>query len=1076
MRKFVFLLFAALLCSVLVFAQTRTISGLITDANGKAIPFASVTVKDNPSVGTSADGDGKFTLRNVPAGAVLVITSMGYETREITVGTSDVLSVTLAASQGTEGIEVVVTTAFNIKRTQRNVSYASQNISSEQLNIIRQQNLNASLAGKVAGLQLRDQSYVKLGSNPTVRLRGEASFGGSTALYIVDGTPVNSLDINPDDIEDVTVLKGVTATALFGDRASGGAIVVNTKKGRKRPGLGIEINQGLRFDRVYILPEYQNSYAGGASGDLIRFDWQPGMPVEWQALDGKYYHDYTDDASWGPRMAGQEYIPWYAWYPGHKYSYQTALLTPQKDNIRDFYSTGVTTNNNINFTKVGDGYSTRLSYTYLNIKGLEPNSKQRKHTLNTSTSFDLGRLFKISANISYVTEDLWGQFADGYANQSTGSFNSWFHRNLDMNIIRELRGYRAPGNLIASWNHMNPGAYLGDPNSFYTGNYWFNFYDYFDNISNLNRRDRLFGDINLGFNLDNHFKINAIFRKNQVTAFNEGRSNSILDPKSGGAPINNINVTAFYATSESFAKEDNFELIPSYSNKFGDVTVNVNAGAAVRKELSKSVSVSTNGGLNVPDLYAINNSVNPISYSNGRSKREVRSVFGRGDIGYKNFVFGEFTLRNDWFSTLPPNNNSILYKSFGASFIFSDIIKNKPAFLSYGKLRASWGEVPSSLGIYQLGFNYTVGTDLWDGNFLMTTPGQIQDPNIKGAVNTLKEVGIELRLFKSKYKLDVTYYDEVRKDEPLALPITGTSGFTTKLLNVGKVIRKGIEVQVEARVFTLKDFQWTVNLNYGQNFENTVVEIAEGVDRIVVSSGAFSGSSSAYTAHFVGQRWGQMYGGAIKRNDDGIPVVDPNSGLFVKDPDLQQFGSVLPDFTGGVYNSFTYRNWVLNVNIDFQRGGKYFSLSDFWGTFSGLTRRTAALNDKGIPVRDPIGNGGGVHVVGVSSVDEKTPVDMYVDAQTYFHQFRGAFISENSIYDLTFVKLREVSLGYKIPVQKLGISKVVQNATFSIVSRNPWLIFAQNRDFDPSEISNVYGEDSQLPGTRSIGFNLTVGF
>ena len=1087
MRKIASLLPVLMLLCTLVFGQTRSVSGVVTDKKGNPVPFATIQVKGT-NAGLAADAAGKFTLTNVGPEVVLVISAAGMKQTEATIGPNDTfVTLGMDASNSADLQEVVVTGAFNIKRNARNVSYATQNIKAEELNTIRQPSLNSALAGKVAGAQFREQSYTKLGAQANVRLRGEAGLFGGSVLYVVDGTPVNSVDINPDDIEDLSVLKGVNATALFGDRASSGAIVITTKRGKVRPGIGLEVNLGLRFDEVYVLPKYQNDYAGGAEGDLIKFNWQPGMPDEWQALNGKYYPDYTDDASWGPRMAGQEYIPWYAWYPDHNRAFKTASLTPQPDNIKDFYSTGTTTNNNINFQKAGNDYSMRLSYTFLNIKGLIPESYQKKHTMNGSFVFDLNPHFTAGMNFSYITQDLKGQFNDLYANQSTGSFSSWFHRDLDMGIIKELRGLRAPGGYLPSWNHMNPGTYLSNPAAFYTGNYWFNFYDYFDQVNNFGRRDRIFGDVSFKYKYDNHFNVVFNARKNQVTEYFENSSGSLLDPKVDGQALNSINNTAGYSTGNSFIKEDAFELLANYSNKFNDNwSVNATGGLALRKNLSKGWNLNTVDGLAVPELYAITNSASPIGYRNDRTESEVRSVFGRADVGWKNMLFLEGNLRNDWFSTLRPEDNAILYKSIGGSFVFSDLLKNSLSWLSYGKIRASWGEVPSSLGPYDINYAYSVSSNQWNGNILMNTPDRRVDSTIRGATNDLFEIGTELRFFKSRVSLDFTWYSGTRIDEPYSLNLPSTSGFSTVLINVGKVVSKGIEFIINGKVIQGKDFGWSSTINFGYNYLNEVVEIIKSdttIKRILLpvptGAGAFNGAnsvnSSGYAASFVGERWGQLVGNSILR-ENGVPVINPASGLFERDPNPTHFGSVLPDFTGGFLNQFTYKNLILNINIDFQKGGKFFSLSDFWGTFSGLTERTAELNDKGVPVRDPVAEGGGVHVVGVDKNDLRTTVDMYVPAQDYYHQFRNSFISEASIYDLTYVKMREVSLGYRLPVQKWKMSKYVQSATFSILARNPWLIYAENRDFDPSEISNTYGEDGQLPGTRSIGFNLRIGF
>lgn len=1064
MRKCMLLLLSLWVCSLPAFAQ-NAISGKVTDDQGSPVAFASVLIKGRTK-GFTADADGKFTISNVSAETVLIVSSQGFKQKEITIGNQKSISIVLERNADLQ--EVVVTSAFNIKRSQKSMSSNAQIVTGEQLNLIRQTNLNNALAGKVAGLQVRSQSPIALGRDAAVRLRGEGSINGGGVIYVVDGTIVNSVDINPDDIQDITNLKGVNATALFGDRAVGGAIVINTKQGRKTKGMGIEINQGITFDQIYVLPKYQNSYAGGAAADLIQFNWKDGMPEGWKALDGKYYHDYSDDASWGPRMVGQEYIPWYAWYPDSKYFGKTEKLLPQENNVRDFYQTGITNNNNISLSKADNGYSVRVSYTNQLIRGLMPGSNLSKNNLATRMTYDLGNHFSIAANMTYLAQKLEGQFNDGYSNQSSGSFGQWFHRDLDMNKMRELRNLRSPEGILASWNHNNPGDYLASPKAFYAGNYWYNHYSFFDNLLNKQYKDRLFGDVSLTYKLDNHFSARISLRKNQVNTSGENTTKSILEVSG-----TQTGTKANYFIFRDFDREDNYEGLLTYTNKWKDFSANLNAGGNIRKRKREQVNIGTANGLNVPDLYSVPNSRDPIAYGNGLIELLVRSAFVRGDVGYKDMLFAEFSLRNDWYSTLPIENNSLITPSVGFSFVFSELTRDHLPFLDFGKLRGSWGQVPTSLDPYSLGFNYGVGGNQWNGNFLMATPNRLVDPSIKGAVNSAYEAGFDLRFFRNRAGFSFTYYNESRKDEPLEVQVNGTSGFNTKLINAGQVDRNGIEIQANLKPVFNKTFSWNIDFNYGQNLSNKVVALAPGINSIILpgGAGAFSGSSSAYTVHEVGKQWGILRGGGIKKID-GKPVLDAN-GLFTKEDNVS-FGSVLPKFTGGVQNSFQYKDFVLNLSIDFQKGGKYFSLSDFWGTFSGLTERTAGLNKNGVPVREDVADGGGVYVEGVD-VDNK-PVSYFVPAQEYFHQFRSRNISENSVYDLSFVKLREISLGYQFPIAKWGLSKYVQKASFSIVARNLWLIYAQNRDFDPSEISNVFGEDGQFPGTRSLGFNINIGF
>ncbi len=348
------------------------------------------------------------------------------------------------------------------------------------------------------------------------------------------------------------------------------------------------------------------------------------------------------------------------------------------------------------------------------------------------------------------------------------------------------------------------------------------------------------------------------------------------------------------------------------------------------------------------------------------------------------------------------------------------------------------------------------------------------DSAIRGAVSTQRELGLDMKFLKNRIGFSFTYWDGTVNDIPLEIPINGASGFGTNLINAGEISKKGVDVLLSFTPVRNRNFSWDISATWAKLLENKVVRLAGDIPRIVPPgfAGAFSGSFAAYTVNAVGEPWGQLFGGGVQRNENGIPVLTAD-GFFIRQPEVN-FGSVLPDFTGGVQNSLTFKNFYLNFNIDYQQGGKFFSLSDFWGSFSGLTARTAASNDKGNPVRDAVADGGGVRVDGVDA-DGKS-VTHYVEAQDYFHQFQGANIAEMSIYDLTFVKLREVSLGYRFDLEKMGISKKITGATFSIIARNPVLIYANTPDFDPSEISSVYGEDGQMPGTRSIGFNLKLNF
>jgi TonB-linked SusC/RagA family outer membrane protein len=1075
MRRFLSLFTMLMLCGVLAFAQSRVVSGKVTDTDGNPVSFATIKIK-GLTVGLSADANGAYSIK-VKTGDVLVISGASFKTLELPVGTLSVVNAVLEKGTTSELKEVVVTGAFGTKRAARSTASSVQNISGDQMNTIRQTNINNALAGKVAGAQVRSQSVAKLGAETTVRLRGENGLGvGGGALYVIDGTimPSNA-DINPDDVEDVTVLQGPAAAALFGPDGANGAIIINLKKAKKgAKGLGVEVNSGVQFDKVYILPEYQNSYAGGASGDFIKYNYKAGDPVGWKALDGKYYHDYTDDASWGPRIAGQEYIPWYAWYGGSEYAFKTAKLTAQPTNIRDYWETGVTKTNNVSLSKASDNVSFRLSYTNLDVKGITPTEFMKRHTVNISSTVDLSSKLILGANINYIAQDRNTESDDGYSNQTSGSFGSWFHRNLDMDKMRELRGLVSPEGYLGSWNHGNPTSYdANNPGKFYKATYWYNFYSYFDQINNKDRRDRFTGDVSLTYKFNNDLKAKLTYRKNQLTTNNEQIYPVLLQFSGDQVSFNPFqgNSSAAYGASNSFSDRQNYEGLITYGKKFKDFAVNANAGFDILKTRFRGINANTMGGLNAAGLYALTNSKDPVNYGNTRNQFARRGIFARADFGFRNYLFVEGTYRRDYTST-EPTGNFIDSKSGGASFVFSDLTKSAIPFISYGKIRGSIGQSLNTLGIYQLNSDYTIQTLQWNGNALTSVPNNLVDPGLKGATNVEKELGLEMRFLKNRFGFNITYYDRTNKDFPVNVSVPAQTGYGVISRNAGEVAKRGWEVTAFARPVQSKNFDWEITGAWGYITKNEVVDIFPGINRLTTSSGAFSGSSSAYTVNEVGQPWGQMFGGGIKRIN-GQPQLNTD-GLYIREADTK-FGSVLPQYTGGVQNTFNvFKNFTINVNIDYQYGGKFFALSDFWGTFSGLTARTATVNDKGNPIRDAVADGGGVHVFGVDATGKAT--DKYVDAQTYYHQFRNNNISENSVYDLTFVKLRELSIGYKIPVEKLSIGKFVKTAVFSIVSRNPVLIYSKAKGYDPSEISSVYGEDGQLPGTRSVGVNLRLGF
>jgi TonB-linked SusC/RagA family outer membrane protein len=1077
MRKVLSLLTMLMLTCTLAMAQQRDVSGRVVDGSGDGVPFASIKVKGS-STGVTSDAEGKFALR-VKSSDELIITATGFQTKQLSVGNSATLSISLDKDVKSQETIVVIGTAFGIKKSQRNQISSAQVITGEQINTTRQPNLVSALAGKVVGTQVRGQSGAKLNAQADLRVRGGSSLGfDRPAIYVVDGTIVNSFDINPDDIETSTVLKGANATVLFGDRAANGAVVITTKGRGKKNDFGVDVSQSVTFDQISILPRYQDKYAGG-DGGFRTFKYVAGMPASWQPLDGKKYHDFTDDASWGPRIDGSEYIPWYALIPGTKYSGKTASLTAQPNNVRNFFEKGITSNFNVQTSKTTENSFIRLSYTNQDIKGILPTTSSKRHTIGFKTDYDISKYVSVGINYNLTTQKIVGEFADGYSNQSTGNFGSWFHRDLDTKILKELNGTLTPAGTLASWNfRVNPNAYNpANPRGFFGANFWYNTYDYFNNISNAQERQRSYGDIHIEIKPITGLVLRGTVRRNQLTTYLENLTRSKL--QFSGLQTS---LLADYTTQSTNFQEQNYEFFANYRKTVKDFGFDLLGGANELDQKTQNSFASTENGLKTDDLYAVSNSAANPTVTNTRQRVKNRSVFSQLDINYKKFLNISGSIRSDWYSVLQAGNNNLVSKSFGAGFIFSDVLKDQAPWLSYGKLYGSYGEKPlAPLSFAQNSLAYTLNQNSFGVNPLQTTPNTNVDPGIEGILVSTKEYGLDLKFFKNRFGLNIVYYDEFIDKEPATVSVSGASGFTGQLKNVGQITRKGIEIESFYKIFQKKNFKWDVNFNIAKLLENKVLDVdgnsGTNDQRVLLQGGAF-GARFARAFQVEGKNANQLIGGGIKRNENGVPILNigagtPNDGTFQTDVN-KEWGSTVPTVTGGLMNNFKYKNFNLAVNIDYQFGGQFFSLSEMWGSFSGLLEWTAGTNNRGKEIRDDVNQGGGVHVVGVAT-DGKTPVDMYVPAQEYFHQFYNNQIAEPFIHSLSFVKLREISLGYDFNVKGWGI-KWLKGANFSVISRNPLLIYKKSQNFDPSEISNLYGEDGQLPPTRSMGVNLRVSF
>jgi TonB-linked SusC/RagA family outer membrane protein len=1071
----------------LTFAQERAVTGIVSDNDGMPLPGVSILVKGT-TTGTQSDFDGKYTIKAAP-NQILVFTYIGMKSQEVS-ASSSTLNVKLQSTA--LELEGVIVTALGIKQSVKSLPYAAQTVKAEQLNITQAVDVKGALAGKVAGIQINGQAGAKLGSTGKIRIRGAISLTeDNDALYVLDGIAVDPNNIDMDNIADVTVLKGPNATALYGQRAVNGVIQLTSKKGASGR-MTVDINSATTFDKVAYLPKYQNLYGTGYEGnDSFRtFDFAAGgfggaYPSEWSIMDGKRYlyedNNYADE-SWGPKFDNQDYLPWYSWSPDSPYFGQTAKYSAQPNNIKDFYDTGVTKRNSFTLSGGGDKFNARLSFTNLDQDGIQPFTGQKKNYVSSFMSYNLSDKLKVDMLMNYTTGKIRGEFDDTYSNQTSGSFNSWFGRQLDINKLRELKDLKNGAGYQATWNWWGPEYYtLGG--SYQKPAFWYNPYTYLEQFDYKQKTDNITFSVNPTYKINDKLSVAGTFSRNQNSYDRKYYFPTELS-LSAAPDLYNPWQNAF-GIYKSVSVEDNYDARINYKTDFKDFNLTATAGTSVRNNsfdrLSTQIDQTSRvGGLVLPDVYTFSNaSVTPISVPQFFQK-SVNSVYGLANLGYKDYLYIDATVRRDWSSAMPSDANGNTTGSIGGSLIFTELM-SKNNILSFGKFRAGYAIIGTDADALALNPNFSqLNAHPYNStNVALFNKQTVVDPNLKFAQNASFETGVDLKFLNNRINFSATYYNENRKDEIININIPNSSGSYSFLTNAGETKRAGIELTLGGDIVKAADkdgINWNASLNFGAN-KTTIVKIRDGLSAINGPGGTDDWNLATVTQQ-EGAEWGQIRGSAIKRDANGNKVIN-SDGLFEIETN-HDYGSVLPDFTGGLYNQVTYKGFTLAASMDFQKGGKFFSLSETWGTYSGLLEETAGLNNNGINVREDVDlanptQSGGVNVVGVDA--SGAAVDTYVSANPYFAQFKANNIAEPFVHDASYLKLRDVSLSYTFSGAKFR--NIFQSATVGVVARNLWLI-AVSKDnkngWDPSELAGGFGENAQLPGTRSLGFNVKLTF
>ena len=1048
----------------ILIAQEKTVTGTVTDANGFTLPDVSVRSSSGEEVFT--DMDGNFSIQ-ASEGEVLTIESFGMDIATVVVGASNTYNATLRDGGAIE-LEGAVVTALGITRDERAIGYSSQTVDGDMLSASRVSNPLNALSGNVAGVQITTPSS-NLGGSTRVILRGITSLTGENRpLIVVDGIPMNNsnyntttaqrgaggrdygdmaYDINPDDIESLNVLKGGPAAALYGSRGANGVIMITTKSAKKGRD-EIVFNSGISIETLAVTPKLQNLYGGGYG------------EFETVNINGTDYEvvGYAIDESWGPKYDPNRLVlHWDAFDPEFASDFMVPRpwVAPQAG-VEDFFRNGITYTNSISFGKSYENTSARLSLSNVTQTGIVPNSELKRTTVGLSVDNKFNNKLTASGNINYIKTDGFNRPEVGYGDNSViQKMFQWGQRQLDYD---RLKNYKLSTGEQRTWNRRawNNGLPQYSDNPYWT---------VYENTSE-DSRNRFYGNLQLQYEFTpGLYAVGSVY--GDTYAFDIKSHVAV-----GSQAVSGFNIAEYGYT------EMNYEGRLHFDRTFGEFSLNAFAGVNRRHVNNESMIGNTNGGLIVPNLYNLSNSMEAPTVTNYEAKKRVNSIFGSVSLGFKNLVFVDVTGRNDWSSTLPVDNNSYFYPSFTGSFVFSELFPGNN-ILNFGKVRGGWAQVRNDTDPYLLRnvFIQPPGVNdpaLFGGTPSFTNELTKRNSELKPELVSTWEVGIEAAMFKKRLMFDFTYYNKVTEDLIMPVPTSPSTGFTSINLNAGTMENKGIEALVTIVPVRSEDFEWALTWNFAKN-DNMVTELAGGLKTIVLANAPFRASIAAV----VGEEYGQIRGSDFVYDENGNKVVGAN-GLYLSTP-VTNLGSVLPDYNMGLRNTFSYKNLSLSALLDMQKGGKYFSTSNMWGHYSGMLEATAAngIREDGIVVDGVTANVdfSNFLIDGTYTVTNTAANTTNVGATDYFAHWYSGPVAQN-VFDADYIKLREITLTYTFPE---GFRGPFQGVQVSVFGRNLATWGLDNEDFDPEMAStgsgNIQGlEGGNLPSSRSIGMNIRLQF
>ena len=1024
-------------------SQKIKVTGVVEDADGPVIG-ASVVEKGTTN-GIVSDIDGNFTLMVSPD-ATLKISYVGSEPVEVK-ATEAPMKITL--EQSAQMLSEVVVTALGIKRDRKALGYGLEEVKGDAFEKAKETNVINSMAGRVAGLVVSQTAGGPSGSTRVI-LRGSTEMtGNNQPLYVVDGVPLDNTNfgsagtsggydlgdgissINPDDIESMSVLKGPAASALYGSRASHGVILITTKKAGQE--------------------KYSVEYNGTLTIDKQLSKWNNVQQVYGMGSNGTYSIDAVSNTnkSWGPKADGSNML---RYFDGIERPY---LIIP--DNTSGFFRTGLTANNTVTVSSNTGNTGIRFTLTDMRNKDIVPKTHMSRDIFNLRTNTSLGRV-DLDFSVNYTHENVKNRPALGDSKSNIGKNLMTLATTYDQ---RWLSTYQDANGEYSNWNGMDP----------------YNVNPYWDVYKNSNDSDKDLFRLHASavYNITSHLKVKG-------TAGAELNWFSFDDFK---APTTPGYESGYLQQSQFKNRMYNFELIATYNNRWGDFDFTGTGGGNLYK-VDNRTNITTAQEMQIRDVVALM-SFNETSLQENSYRKQINSLFAAVNLGWRNMLYLDATIRGDKSSTLPSGNNTYVYPSVSGSFVFSELIK-RGNILPYGKIRLSYAQVGSDTDPYQLGLVYTKSKFTYPGftiGFIDNTT--IPNKNLKPTRTNSFEVGFETKFLNNRIGLDFTYYNQISKDQIMGMASSWATGYPYRLINAGEIQNQGIEIALNTRPLIIGDFSWDLGINFAKN-NNKVRKLVDDMDMFELEKASWL---DVQIAAKVGENFGSIVGPDFQRNDNGDILIDPATGLPMYDKSNHVLGNASWDWTGGLSTTFHYKNFGLTALFDVKVGADLYSMSARAAHESGKSlatlvgreewykseeERQAAGIAKGASTWTPTG---GFVAPGVIDNGDGTyrPNDIKVNPEDYWMSVcRNA--PSMFIYDNSYIKCREITLTYQFPKKWLG--KVVQDMSISFVTRNPFIVWKNIPDIDPdSNYNNTTGmglEYGSLPSRKSYGFNLYVKF